>query len=359
MYRPCLFTLHGEEQRRKPQSQLRKEQHETPYENQRDKKRDHTLVNPTHRLSGYVLYYKHANGHRGDNDPDHDDNADGDTEPYGVEAKLEYSRVENWRGKNHECHVVDKKNRPLEDNEERYRLIVNTADEGIWVLDEQYLTTFVNRRMADMLGYSRDEMARESLSFFVFEDDFPDHEAKMAHRREGIAERFERRLRRKDGTTLWALVSATPMMDKQNHFQGSFAMYTDITERKQTENALLESEAKYRSIFENAVEGMFQSTPEGRLVMVNPAMAHILGYASPEEIISAVTNVDHQLYTNADDRHIFIHLLNEQGVADGFESQFYRKDGSALWGSLNVRTVKDPSGNVLSLRGYPGGYYRP
>lgn len=239
----------------------------------------------------------------------------------------------------------------LRDNKERYRLIVNTADEGIWVLDEQYLTTFVNRRMAGMLGYSRDEMEGKSLGSFLFEEDLPDYAAKAARRREGIAERYERRLRRKDGSTLWALVSATPIMDKENHFQGSFAMFTDITERKQAEDALLESEAKYRSIFENAVEGMFQSTPEGRLISANPAMVHIFGYASPEDMIAGVTNIGRQLYTNTDDRRTFMQLLEDQGITGGFESQFYRKDGSVLWGSLNVRAVKDPAGTILYYEG--------
>ncbi|OPY82842.1 MAG: Cyclic di-GMP phosphodiesterase response regulator RpfG [Syntrophorhabdus sp. PtaU1.Bin153] len=237
------------------------------------------------------------------------------------------------------------------DNEERYRLIVNTADEGIWVLDEQYLTTFVNRRMADMLGYSRDEMDGKSLGSFLFEEDLPDYEAKVKRRRDGIAERYERKLRRKDGGTLWVLVSATPIMDKEKQFQGSFAMYTDITERKQAENALLQSEAKYRSIFENAVEGMFQSTPEGRLISANPAMVRIFGYASPEEMISMVTNIGHQLYVNTDDRRAFMQLLEHHGITGGFESQFYRKDGSVLWGSLNVRAVKDPEGTILYYEG--------
>jgi PAS domain S-box-containing protein/putative nucleotidyltransferase with HDIG domain len=239
----------------------------------------------------------------------------------------------------------------LGDNEERYRLIVNTADEGIWVLDEQYLTTFVNRRMADMLGYNRDEMEGKSLGFFLFEEDLPDYEAKAEQRRGGVAERYERKLRRKDGGTLWALVSATPIMDKEKYFQGSFAMYTDITERKQAENALLQSEVKYRSIFENAVEGMFQSTPEGRLISANPAMVRIFGYASPKEMISMVTNIGRQLYVNTDDRRAFMQLLEYHGITGGFESQFYRKDGSVLWGSLNVRAVKDPEGAILYYEG--------
>jgi len=115
--------------------------------------------------------------------------------------------------------------------------------------------------------------------------------------------------------------------------------------------ALSQSEAKYRSIFENAVEGIFQSTPDSDLIAVNPAMARIFGYASPEEMVADVTNIGHQLYINSKDRHKFQQLLEKDGIVEGFESQFYRKDRSALWGSLNVRAVKDPAGNVLFYEG--------
>jgi PAS domain S-box-containing protein len=235
--------------------------------------------------------------------------------------------------------------------QQRYRIIVDTADEGIWVFDEEYLSTFVNKRMVNLLGYEYDEIMGRSLSFFLFEEDLPDFQEKAARRRHGIAERYERRIRRKDSTILWAHVSATPIMDKEGRFQGSFAMFTDITERKEAEKALLESEKKYRSIFENAVEGMFQSTPDGQLITANPAMARIFGYATPEEMINQVHNIGLQLYSNEKDRRTFQQLLKEHGIAGGFEAPFYRQDGTVLWGTLNVRAVKDSADNVLYYEG--------
>jgi PAS domain S-box-containing protein/putative nucleotidyltransferase with HDIG domain len=248
---------------------------------------------------------------------------------------------------------VHQRNGEIETSElqQRYRIIVDTADEGIWVFDEEYLTTFVNNRMVAMLGYSQNEIMGKSLSFFLYEDDLPDFKGKAERRRQGIAERYERRIRRKDGTTLWAHVSATPIMATEGHFQGSFAMFTDITERKEAEKALRDSEEKYRSIFENAVEGMFQSTPDGLLITANPSMARIFGYASPEEMLSQVTSIGLQLYANEEDRGAFQRLLEEHGVAGGFEASFYRKDGTVLWGTLNVRAVKDSTGNVLYYEG--------
>ena len=235
--------------------------------------------------------------------------------------------------------------------QQRYRIIVDTADEGIWVFDEEYLSTFVNNRMVNLLGYEYDEIMGRSLSFFLFEEDLPDFQEKASRRRQGIAERYERRIRRKDSTILWAHVSATPIMDKEGLFQGSFAMFTDITERKEAEKALLESEKKYRSIFENAVEGMFQSTPDGQLITANPAMARIFGYATPEEMITQVHNIGLQLYSNEKDRRTFQQLLKEHGIAGGFEAPFYRQDGTVLWGTLNVRAVKDSDDNVFYYEG--------
>ncbi len=235
--------------------------------------------------------------------------------------------------------------------QQRYRIIVDTADEGIWVFDEEYLSTFVNNRMVNLLGYEYDEIMGRSLSFFLFEEDLPDFQEKASRRRQGIAERYERRIRRKDSTILWAHVSATPIMDKEGLFRGSFAMFTDITERKEAEKALLESEKKYRSIFENAVEGMFQSTPDGQLITANPAMARIFGYATPEEMINQVHNIGLQLYSNEKDRRSFQQLLKEHGIAGGFEAPFYRQDGTVLWGTLNVRAVKDSDDNVFYYEG--------
>jgi len=235
--------------------------------------------------------------------------------------------------------------------QQKYRIIVDTADEGIWVFDDRYITTFVNNRMIKILGYSQEEIMGKSLAYFLFNEDLPDFEMKASRRRQGIAERYERRIIRKDGSVLWTHVSATAIMDSDGCFQGSFAMFTDITERKEAEKALRESEEKYRSIFENAVEGMFQSTPEGQLITANPSMARIFGYASQEEMISQVSNIGLQLYANEEDRRAFQKLLREHGIAGGFEAPFFRKDGSVLWGTLNVRAVTDDEKNVLYYEG--------
>jgi PAS domain S-box-containing protein len=105
-----------------------------------------------------------------------------------------------------------------------------------------------------------------------------------------------------------------------------------------------EAEKNYRSIFENAVEGIFQSTPEGQFITVNPAFARILGYDSPEQMVAGITDIEHQLYVDPNDRAEAERLQNERGVLEGFEFEAYRKDGTKLWLSENRRSVATQDG---------------
>ncbi|MDQ3815541.1 MAG: response regulator, partial [Armatimonadota bacterium] len=118
-----------------------------------------------------------------------------------------------------------------------------------------------------------------------------------------------------------------------------------IAERQQAEE-------KYHGIFENAVEGIYQTTLEGRIRSANPALARILGYASPEEFMISLTDIARQIYVEPDRRAQFMRLMQEQGSVSGFESQVYRKDGSVIWISENARAVRDTEGNVLYYEGF-------
>jgi PAS domain S-box-containing protein len=130
----------------------------------------------------------------------------------------------------------------LRDSEAKYRRIVDTANEGIWSLDGNFITTFVNRRMAWMLGYDESEMIGQSVHWFMFEEDLADLREKMRDRRTGISDRYERRYRHIDGRSVWVILSVTPLIDdKDGSFKGSFAMVTDISDRKQMEEELLKS----------------------------------------------------------------------------------------------------------------------
>ncbi|RAM52515.1 MAG: PAS domain-containing sensor histidine kinase [Hapalosiphonaceae cyanobacterium JJU2] len=111
------------------------------------------------------------------------------------------------------------------------------------------------------------------------------------------------------------------------------------------------TEAKYRSIFENAVEGIFQSTPDGRYITANPALARIYGYSSATEVTTNFTDIEHQLYVNPKRRTEFVRLIEEYGKVSEFESQIYRQDGSIVWISEKAYAVRDENGKLLYYEG--------
>jgi PAS domain S-box-containing protein len=128
-------------------------------------------------------------------------------------------------------------------------------------------------------------------------------------------------------------------------------MVRDITDRKQAEESLRIAEENYRSIFENALEGIFQSSPEGRFISANPALARMYGYDSPAEMMKSITNIGEQLYVDPEKRSEFRHLLEKQDAVKGFEYRCYCKDGSIIWIQIDARAVRDSSGNLLYYEG--------
>lgn len=128
-------------------------------------------------------------------------------------------------------------------------------------------------------------------------------------------------------------------------------MFSNTIERRRTEEVLRQTEAKYRSIFENAAEGICQTSPEGRYISVNPALAKILGYDSPEDLITNLTDISSQLYVKPTRRDEFIEAITKNPVLSGFESQVYRKDGGIIWISENARTVFDTTGQLICYEG--------
>jgi sigma-B regulation protein RsbU (phosphoserine phosphatase) len=122
-------------------------------------------------------------------------------------------------------------------------------------------------------------------------------------------------------------------------------------ERHRMDMALLEAEEKYHSVFDHLVEGIFQTTPEGRYLMANAALARIYGYASPEELIQGLTDIGRRLYVEPGRRDEFVRLMQEHDTLSAFESPIYRKDGSVIWISENCRAVRDGRGRLLYYEG--------
>jgi len=122
--------------------------------------------------------------------------------------------------------------------------------------------------------------------------------------------------------------------------------------RTSAEASLKKSEEKYRNLFENALEGMYETSPQGQLLTANPALTRMLGYDSPEEITSIIKDVANQIWANPGERADYVRILDEQNVIHGFECQFLRKDGTKFWVSLNTRRVAEPDGQTLLYSGF-------
>jgi two-component system sensor histidine kinase/response regulator len=127
--------------------------------------------------------------------------------------------------------------------------------------------------------------------------------------------------------------------------------FRDVTEHRRTEAALKQAEERYRSIFENAVVGIYQSTPDGQYLSVNPTLARMHGYESPAEMIAALTDIKQQIYVDPNRRTEFQQILHRQYAITEFEAQVYRKDGSMIWVSENARVVRDADGGILYYEG--------
>jgi len=122
-------------------------------------------------------------------------------------------------------------------------------------------------------------------------------------------------------------------------------------ERHRTDMVLMAAEEKYHSLFDHLVEGIFQTTPEGRFLMANAALARIYGYGSPEDLMGNLTDIAQRLYVDEDRRDEFIRLMQEHDTITGFESQIYRKDGSIIWISENCRAIRDKQHRLLYYEG--------
>ena len=234
--------------------------------------------------------------------------------------------------------------RSATEEQERSRQLADAALEGICIEDDGGIIE-VNRAFAEMFGYASDELAGMRLLDLFTVD--PDADVAAALERSG-AEQVELTALREDGGRMLVEIVMRSMAYRGRSVR--VAAVRDVTERRRAEEAVRAAEEKYRGIFEHAAEGIFRSDRGGRLESVNPALARMLGYGSPEKLLDGLeelsaTFVDHE---RASELH---RLLEKQGEVRELEHEVRRRDGSTLWVSENARMVRDESGAVIGVEG--------
>ena len=221
--------------------------------------------------------------------------------------------------------------------------------------DTDFSMTYLSEGCFNLTGYSSSELigTKGVYNAITYAEDLPrvleTINAAIAQQQPYVV---EYRIKTKSsGECKWLWEKGNGVYSDRGQLLGWEGFITDITKLKSSQAAIRQAEAKYRSIFENAVEGIFQTTIDGQYISVNPALAKIYGYESEQALISGLTNIKEHLYVESNRRHKFLELIQQQGTVTGFESQVYRQDRTVIWISENVRVVRDASGDPLYYEG--------
>jgi PAS domain S-box-containing protein len=251
-------------------------------------------------------------------------------------------------------------------HEKNGRRLLEISFDGIWAIDAQLRTRFVNRRMARMLGYSPEEMAGRNLLEFMFPEDVPAEREAIARRRRGISEEFEIRYRRKDGTELWARVSTVPIFDDRGEFEGAIGVHSDVTDRKLAEQALRRREAelseaeqvafkerktaeeaklRLAAIVESSYDPIVSKDLNGVITSWNAAATRMFGYSAEEAVGKSIMMlIPPELQ---EEENVTLSRLRAGERIEHLETQRVRKDGERLEVSLTISPIKDSTGAVI------------
>jgi PAS domain S-box-containing protein len=233
-------------------------------------------------------------------------------------------------------------------SEEKYRNIVETANEGIWVIDKENKTTFVNRKLAQMLGLEVIEMLGRSIFEFIETADIAQTQDNLELRRKGISAIHEFKFLKKNGESIWALINMTPLLDKDGDYEGALAMITNINERKLAQDALKESENKYRTVLETTPFSVRLIDLSGNILYANRQTAVIHGYNHANEMIGInvfnLTSGDSTNKAKGSMKEVI-----EEGFVKETELKYLKKDGTDFPAELSASLLRDEDGKPVGI----------
>jgi diguanylate cyclase (GGDEF)-like protein/PAS domain S-box-containing protein len=228
-------------------------------------------------------------------------------------------------------------------------MIYRCRIDAIWTME------YVSEGCHKLTGFRPGELVfnnRVSYEQITLPED-REHVSRTIHAALEANETFdvEYRIRRADGRIRWVLERGVGLCNAHGRLAWIEGFIQDTSERMAANEMLREAVRRYRSLFEHATEGIFQTTTEGCYLNANPALARIFGYASPNDLIAQLRDIPRQLYVLPERRAEFVRLMQEQGAVRDFESQVYRHDGRIIWISENARAVKNTDGSVQFFEG--------
>lgn len=244
-------------------------------------------------------------------------------------------------------------NSALQRADRENRAVIDSVSDIIFETDTDGNILFLSAAWRKITGFDQERSKGSNLFSMLNPEDQTKQkkEFDMMVRGQKQAYRTFTRIRTAEGTFRSVELAISMIRQDENKNLRVAGTITDVEERRRAERALAEAEKKYRTIVENAAGGLYQLTPEGIYLSANPAMARILGYGGVDELLSNVKNANGMVYIDKEEREAFVNALMRAGQINGYETQVFKKGGSKIWVSENIRCVKDEGGHILYFEG--------
>ncbi len=254
---------------------------------------------------------------------------------------------------NSQVHQTDRLNHAIRKSEREHKAIIDSISDIIFETDTDGTIRFVNQTWSRTTGFERDRTIGLNLFDMLYPSDQEDQRRQFSMLVTGIgtAYRTITRLRTSDGTYHAVELAFSMLRKDENQQSRAVGTITDIEERRRAERALSEAEKKYRSIWENAPAGIYQISPDGQILLANPAMVSIFGYENTDQMMREVRNAHKTLFARQKDRQGIVQKLLDDGLIVNVESEAVRRDGVSIWVSESARAVKDDLGNIIYFEG--------